>query len=104
MITSWIMIDFASELPATYYGLYVLGLGETETILRAIGLAQFLALASMQFPGGYLYEHVAPQAPFMLAAIMTLPSFAAVLLLVKETQDKRSINNGLTTNHMWDAT
>ena len=43
------MIDFASELPATYYGLYVLGLGETETILRAIGLAQFLALASMHF-------------------------------------------------------
>src|SRR4030042_3549803 len=56
MITSWIMIDFAMELPATYYGLYVLGLGATETILGAIGLAQFLALASMQFPGGYLAD------------------------------------------------
>ena len=56
MITSWIMIDFAMELPATYYGLYVLGLGATETILGAIGLAQFLALASTQFPGGYLAD------------------------------------------------
>ncbi len=45
LITSWIMIDFAMELPATYYGLYVLGLGASETILGVIGLSQFLALA-----------------------------------------------------------
>jgi MFS family permease len=50
------MVDFASELPATYYGLYVLGLGATETILGVIGLSQFLALASLQFPGGYLAD------------------------------------------------
>jgi MFS family permease len=56
LITSWIMVDFASELPATYYGLYVLGLGATETILGVIGLSQFLALASLQFPGGYLAD------------------------------------------------
>jgi MFS family permease len=56
LITSWIIVDFASELPATYFGLYVLGLGATETILGVIGLSQFLALASMQFPGGYLAD------------------------------------------------
>ncbi|MCW4052479.1 MAG: MFS transporter [Candidatus Bathyarchaeota archaeon] len=56
LVISWIMIDFASELPATYYGLYVLELGATETILGVIGLSQFLALASMQFPGGYLAD------------------------------------------------
>jgi MFS family permease len=56
LIVSWIMVDFASELPATYYGLYVLGLGATETILGMIGLSQFLALASLQFPGGYLAD------------------------------------------------
>lgn len=56
LITSWIIIDFASELPATYFGLYVLGLGATETILGVIGFSQFLALASMQFPGGYLAD------------------------------------------------
>jgi MFS family permease len=56
LIMSWIMVDFAMELPATYYGLYVLGLGATETILGVIGLSQFLALASLQFPGGYLAD------------------------------------------------
>lgn len=56
LITSWIIVDFAMELPATYYGLYVLGLGATETILGVIGLSQFLALASLQFPGGYLAD------------------------------------------------
>jgi MFS family permease len=56
MVISWILVDFAVELPATYYGLYVLGLGATETILGVIGLSQFLALASMQFPGGYLAD------------------------------------------------
>jgi MFS family permease len=56
LIVSWIIVDFAMELQATYYALYVLGLGATETILGLIGLSQFLALASLQFPGGYLAD------------------------------------------------
>ncbi|MDH5447754.1 MAG: MFS transporter [Candidatus Bathyarchaeota archaeon] len=56
LVISWILIDFAMELPATYYALYVLELGATETILGMIGLFSFLALASMQFPGGYLAD------------------------------------------------
>ncbi len=56
LVVSWILIDFAMELPATYYSLYVLNLGATETILGMIGLSSFLALASMQFPGGYLAD------------------------------------------------
>jgi MFS family permease len=56
LVASWIIVDFASELPATYYSLYVLQLGATETILGLIGLSQFLALASLQFPGGYLAD------------------------------------------------
>lgn len=56
LVASWIIVDFAMELPATYFGLYVLGLGATETILGVIGLSQFLALASLQFPGGYLAD------------------------------------------------
>jgi len=56
IVASWILIDFAGEIPATYYALYVLKLGATETILGMIGLAGFLALASMQFPGGYLAD------------------------------------------------
>jgi MFS family permease len=56
LVVSWILIDFAMELPGTYYSLYVLKLGATETILGMIGLFSFLALASMQFPGGYLAD------------------------------------------------
>ena len=56
LVVSWILLDFASEIPAAYYALYVLGLGATETILGTIGLFQFLALASMQFPGGYIAD------------------------------------------------
>lgn len=56
LVTSWILIDFAAELPATYYALYVLKLGATETIIGMIALFSFLALASMQFPGGYLAD------------------------------------------------
>jgi MFS transporter, DHA1 family, multidrug resistance protein B len=56
IVTSWILIDFAGEIPATYYALYVLKLGATETILGLIGFAGFIALASMQFPGGYLAD------------------------------------------------
>jgi MFS family permease len=56
IVTSWILIDFAFELPGTYYALYVLELGATETIIGMIGLVEFLALASMQFPGGYLAD------------------------------------------------
>lgn len=56
MVFSWIMIDFAFELPATYYALYVLELGATETIIGIIGLATFLPMAAVQFPGGYLAD------------------------------------------------
>ena len=56
LVMSWILMDFAMELPGTYYSLYVLKLGATETILGMIGFASFLVLASVQFPGGYLAD------------------------------------------------
>ncbi|MCW3980022.1 MAG: MFS transporter [Candidatus Bathyarchaeota archaeon] len=56
LVASWILMDFSMELPATYYALYVLELGATETILGMIGFSSFLALAAVQFPGGYLAD------------------------------------------------
>ncbi len=54
---SWILIDFAMELQATYYGPFVLyDLGATETILGLIGFVSLIALALVQFPGGYLAD------------------------------------------------
>ncbi|NIW14762.1 MAG: hypothetical protein GWN31_12730, partial [Candidatus Thorarchaeota archaeon] len=50
IVTSWILIDFAFELQATYYGPFVLyDLGATETILGLIGFISLTALALVQF-------------------------------------------------------
>ncbi len=97
MVLSWVLVDFAVELPATYFSLYVLGLGATATILGVIGLSQFLALASFQFPGGYLADKygrkwlistmtfgvalsfilyaIAPSWPFILVGVVLMSIF-----------------------------
>jgi len=49
-------MDFAGELPGTYYSDYVIQLGGSATILGLITLVSMLALASVQFPGGYLAD------------------------------------------------
>lgn len=56
LIVSWILMDFAGELPGTYYPDYVIQLGGSPSILGLITFASLLALASVQFPGGYLAD------------------------------------------------
>lgn len=56
LVISWILMDFAMELPGTYYPRYVEELAGSPTIVGVIGFASFLALASVQFPGGYLAD------------------------------------------------
>jgi len=56
LVLSWVFMDFAHEIPGTYYSLYILALGGTEFSIGLISFAGFLALASVQFPGGYLAD------------------------------------------------
>jgi len=56
LVLSWIVMDFANELPGTYYSKYVLELYATEFILGVIMFVSFLTLALVQFPGGYLAD------------------------------------------------
>lgn len=57
LIISWIFMDFGNELPGTYYPDYVVNqLGGSATILGIIMFASMLALASVQFLGGYLAD------------------------------------------------
>ncbi|MEM3695336.1 MAG: MFS transporter [Candidatus Bathyarchaeia archaeon] len=56
LIISWILMDFASELPGTYYSDYVIQLGGSPTVLGLITFASFLTLAVVQFPGGYFAD------------------------------------------------
>jgi MFS family permease len=56
MMTSWLVMNFASAIPVTYYSLFVLELGGTPFIIGIMEFISFLALASVQFPGGYLAD------------------------------------------------
>jgi MFS family permease len=56
LIISWILMDFANEIPGTYYSDYVIQLGGSATILGVIMFGSLLALASVQFLGGYLAD------------------------------------------------
>jgi len=56
LVVSWILMDFAGEIPATYYALYVKDLNGNDLIIGIIGFVSFLCLASVQFPGGYLAD------------------------------------------------
>lgn len=49
-------MDFAMELPGTYYSQFILELGGTEFIVGVISFSSFITLALVQFPGGYLAD------------------------------------------------
>jgi len=58
LIISWIIMDIAMETPVPNYQYYVQELGGKEfpMALGIIGLANFLAMATVAFPGGYLAD------------------------------------------------
>lgn len=56
LILSWIMMDFATEMPGTYYQLFVTRLGGTATTIGLIAFASMIARSMVQFPGGYLAD------------------------------------------------
>jgi DHA1 family multidrug resistance protein-like MFS transporter len=53
---SWIIMYFAIPIPHTYASLYYLSLGADEFLLSVIGFAASIAIALVQFPGGYLAD------------------------------------------------
>lgn len=56
LIVSWIIMDLAMEMPVPNFQYYVQALGGTGMALGLIGLANFLAMAAVAFPGGYLAD------------------------------------------------
>jgi len=56
LVVSWIIMDLAMEMPAPNFQYYVQALGGTGMALGIIGLANFLAMAVVAFPGGYLAD------------------------------------------------
>lgn len=56
LVISWMIMDLAMEMPAPNFQYYVQALGGTGVALGLIGLANFLAMAAVAFPGGYLAD------------------------------------------------
>src|SRR3989337_1319212 len=53
---SWVIMYSAQPIPATYASLYYLHLGADAFLLSVIGFAGSIAVALVQFPGGYLAD------------------------------------------------
>ena len=53
-----------------------------------INFASFIIMAAGSLLGGYLYEHVSPQAPFVVAIVAVVPSFLLALAFVKEPKTR----------------
>lgn len=56
LIISWMIMDLAMEMPVPNFQYYVQALGGTGMALGIIGAANFLAMAAVAFPGGYLAD------------------------------------------------
>jgi len=56
IVTSWFILDFFTEIPSTYYPLYIKSLGGTATAIGLIGFIDMLSMAVVQIPGGYLAD------------------------------------------------
>jgi MFS family permease len=53
---SWILMNFTGPIPQTYSSLFFEGLGANYFLLGVIGFAGSIAIALVQFPGGYLAD------------------------------------------------
>lgn len=56
LIISWILMYSTQPIPDTYSSLYYLNLGATPFLLSVMFFAGSLAIAFVQFPGGYLAD------------------------------------------------
>ena len=74
-------MDLASEMPAPNFQFYVEALGGTAATLGIIGVARWLVLALVSFPGGYLADKygrrwLVSTMTFAIAIIQLLCAFA----------------------------
>jgi MFS family permease len=53
---SWVILFSAQPIPETYASLYYISLGADEFLISIIGFAGSIAVALVQFPGGYLAD------------------------------------------------
>jgi MFS family permease len=76
---SWTIMFAAQPIPATYASLYYLQLGANDFLLAVMGFAGSIAMALVQFPGGYLADKHGRR---WLVTTMTFGLAASTLLFI----------------------
>src|SRR3972149_10402806 len=56
LIVTWVLMYSTTPIPDTFSSIYFLNLGATPFVLSAMFFAGSLAIAFVQFPGGYLAD------------------------------------------------
>ncbi len=83
MIASWLVLDFAGELPATYYPLYIEALGGTASTIGLIGAVEAIARGIVQIPGGYLADKYGRK--WLIASMTFVAAFARLFYIFAPT-------------------
>ncbi|MFA5868571.1 MAG: MFS transporter [Candidatus Bathyarchaeia archaeon] len=83
MIASWLVLDFASELPFTYYPLYIEALGGTAATIGLIGAVEAIARGIVQIPGGYLADKYGRK--WLIASMTFVAAFARLFYIFAPT-------------------
>lgn len=83
MIASWLILDFAGELPATYYPLYLGALGGTAATIGLIGAVEAIARGIVQIPGGYLADKYGRK--WLIAVMTFVAAFARLFYIFAPT-------------------
>ena len=83
MVASWLVLDFASELPYTYYPLYVQALGGTAATIGLIGAVEGISRGIVQIPGGYLADKYGRK--WLIASMTLVAAFARLFYIFAPT-------------------
>jgi MFS family permease len=83
MVLSWLVLDFASELPSTYYPKYVEALGGTAAVIGLIGAVEQVSRALVQIPGGYLADKYGRK--WLIFSMTFLAGIARVLFVFAQS-------------------
>jgi len=79
MVTSWLVLDFATEMPMTYFPLFIKELGGTVSTVGLITSSRMVANAIVQIPGGHLTDKYGRK---WLIASMTLVAAMARIFYI----------------------
>jgi MFS family permease len=83
MIASWLVLDFANELPGTYYPLYIQALGGSAATIGLIGAVEAIARGIVQIPGGYLADKYGRK--WLIASMTFVAAFSRLFYIFAPT-------------------